>query len=388
MTWLQNNLLKFTLGFFLIFGFFYFRIIEINRPLWADEIITIKTLDINPLTNPLYNGISTNLPLFYYLVKIFSLILPNISPRYLCISLSFISLVFLFFKYEKMDSKVKGILLLFLAFSPIQIYYSIELRTYILAQLLIIINYYYFSESKLNKYFWLTGFLLILTHYSCYIYLLSIFLIYFLNHRNNVKTIINFIILGLFGIVLVLLISKNSGFSDSTQSSILNGNFSRLNPKYFLENALKLREVITIYYNFGLHYYRVENNFLSIFKKITQVLFLTYLIILTFKKGVLSSENIKVFLLFSLLMFFSILFDQAGVMPFGGRHIFPFQFFYLIFISQILTEVFKKSRVLSLLIIVFLLSSYFSYDYCLSKNLGIFTGNNDPQGILFSECIK
>ena len=388
MTWLQNNLLKFTLGFFLIFGFFYFRIIEINRPFWADEIITIKTLDINPLVNPLYNGISTNLPLFYYLVKIFNLVLPNISSRYLCISLSLLSLVFLFFKYEKMDSKVKGILLLFLAFSPIQIYYSIELRTYILAQLLIIINYYYFSESKLNKYFWLTGVLLILTHYSCYIYLLSIFLIYLLNHKNNFKTIINFIILGLFGIALVLLISKNSGFSDSTKSSILNGNFSRLNPSYFLENALKLREVVTIYYNFGLHYYRVENNFLSIFKKITQILFLTYLIILTFKKRVLSSENTKVFLLFSLLMFFSILFDQAGVMPFGGRHIFPFQFFYLIFIAQILNEVFKKSRLISLLIIVFLLSSYFSYDYCLSKNLGIFTGNNDPQGILFSECIK
>lgn len=373
---------------FLLFIFFYFRIIEINRPFWADELITLKTLETNPFYNPLYNGVSTNLPLFYYLVKIFQVITSNsINIRFLNILISFVTLVFVYIKYSNKYQILRYTLITFLTLSPIQIYYSIELRTYALAQLLIILNYYFYKEKKYTLIFWISSFLMLLTHYSCYIYLAVIFILSS-KDKLDIKIIRNYLILGLSGLAIIFLISKNTGFGNSTTNSVLNGDFSRFQFDYIYENILKLREVLSIYYNFGLHYYRVENSYLSLFKKIIQIFIAISIVIGIIKRKSWGKEIYQLCILMGLLMFFSIIFDLSGIMPFGGRHIFPFQFFYILLISKIIEQLSQKNIYLASIFIIFFSLSYFSYDFCLSQTLDIFTGNADPQGVIFKECVQ
>jgi predicted membrane-bound mannosyltransferase len=49
------------------------RLFGIQRFLWVDELISIRTLEVNILHNPLLFGTTTNLPLFFYTLKLFSL---------------------------------------------------------------------------------------------------------------------------------------------------------------------------------------------------------------------------------------------------------------------------------------------------------------------------
>jgi hypothetical protein len=372
----------------LVVASLYFRIIEINRPLWSDELITTRTTNVNPLLNPLYNGVSTNLPLFYYLVKIFEIItVGNINLRYLNLLIYICTILFVFKKYEGLSQITKNALILFLALSPLQIYYSIELRTYILAQLLIIINFYYFQKKDLNIWFWITAYLMTLTHYSCFVYLLGIFIFYLITNKSNWNQIYKFIMLGLFGLSITYLISKNQGFADSTSTSVLSNNFSRFTIDNLLENLLRLREVISVYYNFGLHYYRVENEFLALIKKLTQILTGCYIIYIfyNFRKN---KEKIFNVLFIALLMNLAILLDLAGIMPFGGRYVFPFHFFFLLLLGYCFEVSEKISKYLSYFLILTFLMSYLSYDYCLAVSLDIFKGNNDPQGSIYKSCIK
>ena len=112
MNWLQNKLFtkKVLTYIFFLFLFFYYRIIEINRPLWGDELITLKTLNSNPLLNPFYAGVSTNLPLFYYLIKIYDLVTLNfLNLRSLNILLAIATILFVFKKYNFISNFQKAV---------------------------------------------------------------------------------------------------------------------------------------------------------------------------------------------------------------------------------------------------------------------------------------
>lgn len=391
MSWLQNKSKSFFIITWIPFVllFLYYRFFEISRPLWGDELITIKTLSSNPFLNPFYSGISTNLPLYYYLLKFFEIITANfLNLRILNIVLAALTIIFVAKKYNFINYFQKLTLILFLALSPIQIYYSIELRTYLLAQFLILINYYYFTKKDFNLFFWITAIALLFTHYACYIYLFGIFLYLLIKRNLNLNLILRFALLGLIGFATLIMISKNPGFSDSTASSALSGNFSRLTLNNLLENILKLREVITIYYNFGLHYYRLENSFLSIFKKFIQILFLVYGIFVIFRNKKISDFESQNLIIFILLMLGSIFADLMGIMPFGGRHIFPFHFLYLLILATIISKIYEANKAISYFILGIILSTYLLYNTCLSFNLKDFVGNNDPQGVLISKCIN
>lgn len=390
MNWLQNKFLtkKVLTYIFFLFLFFYYRIIEINRPLWGDELITLKTLNSNPLLNPFYAGVSTNLPLFYYLIKIYDLVTLNfVNLRSLNILVAIATILFVFKKYNFISNFQKTVLVLFLAFSPIQIYYSIELRTYLLAQFLIILNYYYLTKREFNKWYWLSLIGLLLTHYACYIYILASFLYLVIFRKIDKKTYVNFLLISLVGIIILFFVSNNPGFKDSTSNSILAGDLARISSNNLVDNFLKLREVLTIYYNFGLHYYRMENSYLSIFKKFMQILLLVYGFYILFRTKKFSEFEIQTFFIFLLVMLGSIMTDLIGIMPFGGRHIFPFHFLYLILLTNLISKISEINKAVSYLIITVILSSYLIYNTCLSFNLKDFVGNNDPQGVLISKCI-
>lgn len=384
---LGKNILYITL---FLLAFFYFRLVEIDRPVWSDEYITLSTVEVNPILNPLYNRYSTNLPLYYYLVKIVSFISTDIyTLRSLNILLSLLTILFIYKKYENFSSLTKKLIIIFIGFAPIQIYYSIELRTYVLAQLLIVINFYYFQKKDFNKWFYISTFFLLITHYSCLIYLLAIYLSMLIS-KTSKKEVVKLTSLGFLGVFILYLISQNTGFSDSTASTVLNQNFRRFSLSNFGENILRLREVITIYYHYGLHYYRIENEFLSNFKKGIQFLFFIYglYLLINFKSLLSYPERAKNILFFALLMLITIFFDLLGIIPFGGRHIFPFYFFFLLIFSDALKMVFDYSKKIGITLSIVVLLSYFSYNFCLSLNLDIFVGNNDPQGSLFNKCIN
>ena len=96
-----KKFLHFYLLIFLNIIFVLLRLPDFYRPLWNDELITLRTVLVNPLENPLYNGVSTNLPLFYYLVKLFSFIFEGDNLRIISLICSILILNIFIFRYLK-----------------------------------------------------------------------------------------------------------------------------------------------------------------------------------------------------------------------------------------------------------------------------------------------
>ena len=92
--------------------------------------------------------------------------------------------------------------------------------------------------------------------------------------------------------------------------------------------------------------------------------------------------------LFGCVILISILMDIFGFMDFGGRYQFPFHFLFLLGIAYYLKLLFNFNKVLFALIFSVFIGTYILSDYCLWKNLEIFIGTGDPQGILFSKCYE
>jgi hypothetical protein len=385
----KKRFLKYVIFGIIIFIFFYFRLAELNRIVWKDELITLKTLNVNPFFNPFYYTVSTNLPLYYYLLKLYEILTFNLlNLRFLNILVGFLTIYFVYKKYNFISKFQKIILILFLILSPLQIFYSLELRTYLLAQFLIVINYYFYVNKDFSKKFWLTVPFLLITHYACYLYLLAIFVYGIYKNFFTKKQVINFLICGLFGFFILLLIYISPGFSESARHSVLSGNFSRFEIGSIVENIFRIREVVTIYYNFGLHYYRLENFYLSLFKKFIQGLLLLYLIYIFLKFKNVRDLEIQNIVIFVLLMVFSVFMDFLGIIPFGGRHLFPFHFIYLLILSSVISKIYDFRNYLGVACLLFILFSYLMYNICLVKSITHFKGFGDPQGVLISKCIE
>lgn len=370
------------------------RIPDFYRPLWSDEIISLKTILANPITNPLYDGVSTNLPFYYYLLKIFSILFANENLRIVSLIFSIVILNILLYRYIKELDLTYLIASVLLTFSPIQIYYSIELRTYMLTELLLIIQFFYLkdylSDKKVNYYLWgITIFLSLISHYTAYIFVFVSAAYLLVKEKRITENLLkSYILPGIFGFLVLILISGNSGFTDSTDKSILSLNFSRFSMNNIKENLLRLVEVLTIYYNFGLHYYRLDGIFTSFFKKF-MYFFLSVPLIWVFVKTKFQNFTLNlVTTLLSLSLLMAIIFDLSGFIIFAGRYIFPFHFLYILLISIILYEILKINKYIFGILIGVILISYNLYNSCLYAQLDIYRGNNDPQGQIIQSCFK
>lgn len=378
----------------LTFSFIFLRLPEFNRFLWNDELISIQTTKENPLINPLYFGVSTNLPFYFYILKIFSML--GVSDENLRIASLFIATTtfIVVARFLLQNFKVFGVIFLSLfILSPLQIYYSIELRTYILTQLLLIIASWYFwkilNSNAINYFnFTLILFLGLISHYTAFLFISASFLTLLLFKKMERKTFYSFSISIFLSLVIYFLISQTAHFQSSLDESVFNRDFSRFSLFDLSENVLQIREVLTIYYNFGLHYYRIEADFLGAFKKFWYLnLLLFVFLIIKFKK-----YQEKKFWFFASLFFLSligaILADLLGVLDFGGRYIFPFHFLYLLGASYYFRLLFLFNKYFFGILFVLYISSYVFYNYCVSQNLAIFVGSGDPQGILFQKCYE
>ena len=159
------------------------RLFGIQRFFWKDELISLRTMDINILHNPLLFGATTNLPLFFYILKLFHFLFDSISPwlyRFIPVffGVSTILVIYYFLKKE-LNRKVAWLTAIIMAVSPLQVYYSQELRPYALIQLLIVLNaiflYSYIKIGQRKKliFFILTTVLIVFTHFTGYYFLLS-----------------------------------------------------------------------------------------------------------------------------------------------------------------------------------------------------------------------
>ena len=188
--------------------------------------------------------------------------------------------------------------------------------------------------------------------------------------------------------IVLLFISQNKSFGNSIEASILNFDFSRLSFFDLRENFLRTNELLTIYYNFGLHYYRVEPEYLSFFKKFMYLNFLIFGFLIIYLKKYQNKNFVMFGFIFFGVILISILMDMFGFMDFGGRYQFPFHFLYILGIAYYLKLLFNFNKLIFTVIFLIFIGTYLLSDYCLWKNLDIFIGTGDPQGVLFSKCYE
>jgi hypothetical protein len=136
--------------------------------------------------------------------------------------------------------------------------------------------------------------------------------------------------------------NKNPQFETSVQNLNLSPNFN------LVKGLIKIKEVISFYYFFGLKYYFVSPLIQSIFKKSMIFLFI-FGGFTAFKEKNEVLLGISGILLISLLMALTL--EFLALYPFGGRHIMAYAPFSYILVAKGLSTLIKRSKVF---VIVFL----------------------------------
>jgi hypothetical protein len=343
---------------------FFTRLWGITRPFWSDELITLNTLKAPIFQNPLLYGFTTNLPLFFWVLRIWNplaLLLSSflqvissspsstlllISYRLLPITFGICTLILTHWFLKKIH-----LLSLFLPFSliftfaPIQILYAQELRPYSLVQFLLIAQFFflylYLLEGR-KKYLVIHSILILLalfTHYCAYMfYFCQMLLIYgFLIRKHKLDKFIIFSnsLAFLVGIALYYLMSRGPYFADSIKGETVLGNFS------LFEGISRIKEVVVLYYYYGLEYYYVSPMIQFVLKKLLLVFFL----LIPF----FSWKRKNLFILFSFLtlvfsLFLALSMEYFGLYPFGGRHIMAFSPLLYMGIAYVIQELLSQKR--------------------------------------------
>jgi 4-amino-4-deoxy-L-arabinose transferase-like glycosyltransferase len=206
----------------IIFSFL-IRLIGVNQSLWLDEAISANVAKM-PITKIVSNFSINDFhpPIFYWFLDLWTKLFgSNVAIlRLSSIFFSLITIYFVFLLGKKIKNEKVGILAaLFLAVNPLFVYYSQELRMYMMATMWLTIGFYYFLKIKEKKYkkidliiFNLLTALAFGTFYGS-IFLIATFGIYFLiNKKYKLFFASNIgIILAILALVPLLLIQiKNS----------------------------------------------------------------------------------------------------------------------------------------------------------------------------------
>jgi len=181
-----------------IFGFI-FRISQLNSiPFWDDEIyiLTHSNHWLETIQDP------GNPPLYFALFKIYRYFVDK--PEFYRISSVIIGLVFnyCFYLYikEKLGSKTALIGLLIVSVNIILIYFSQELRCYMLLMLLAVINSHFLFKFNLKtkNYYLISSIALLYTHYYASFFVLYNFIVGFILFFKNKIKLKNFVLVNIF----------------------------------------------------------------------------------------------------------------------------------------------------------------------------------------------
>ena len=361
-----------------------FRLINVDRAFWHDELISVKTLDESILKNPFFYGVTTNLPFFFYLLKIWNAIVSFevVNFRILPIMFNLINIIVVYYFIAKnFNTKFGMYAAILLAVSPLQIVYAQELRPYSLTQLLIflivIFLYKYFRNSKplYLLIFTLISLISMLTHYVAHFFVVSLFPIAlglsFLVNVKEEKRLKYKYILGSFFLLFVFsfLIYKVMSFSGQFQESIdgleLSNSYMGLTGvrdsiSLALTDITRIKEVLTFYYWYGLFYYAVDGSIQFVFKKtILVILFLVPFLLYKSKNKNLFVLISFLSLLFSLIV--TVILERLGYYSFGGRQIMPYSILLYICVAYVLDKVTSKYKyAVFAVVLMIILFSFFN----------------------------
>ena len=177
------------------------RLISLNQSFWLDEAITAKVANFSfPEILTFLKG-DFNPPLYYLIIKFWADIFGNseISLRIPSVIFSLLSVFLLFLLAVDLSKNKAKIAALFLATSPLHIYYSQEARAYSLACFLSLLTLFLFQKSLKNSKFWpLFSVSLVAMAFSHYqtILLLPVFPLFLginKDKKNLIKTLIAFL---------------------------------------------------------------------------------------------------------------------------------------------------------------------------------------------------
>jgi len=364
------------------------------RPLWSDEIITLNTLSVNILDNPLFTGVTTNLPFYFWVTSFLNWIFNPTDPRMLRVWGILLNLAggWLFYRFLLKHTKENTalIFLLLFTFSPLQIHYSAELRPYVLSQFLIILLFILINKDLNNKrnvvLINLVTALGMLTHYSFYIFCLGAGVCVLLKSKGLKTLVKTFLLPTVLAGLITCIYFNNPLFKDSLQGLNLQRSYVSI------DSVERVKEVLTNYYYFGLYYYRLDFLAQFILKKLFLVLVLlgTWVTIKD-KDSRKKWIGISLLVTLSASLLIALLGEILGYYPFGGRHIMPFSFLLYAIVALALhrlTKIPRVGKIITTLLLLTVLVSFIAFQSCSQIFLNRYTGTGDPQGDIYNYCMQ
>jgi len=231
------------------------------------------------------------------------------------------------------------------------------------------------------------------THYSFYIFFacfIAANLVFSHRLKETLKFYMPWII---FGCAVALIYWNNSTFRQSLAGMKLTYQSpSPITKLVSLESVVRVKEVLTNYYFYGLYYYRLDLAAQVVVKKVILATFLAavFSLIRLARDKVKTIGLITAFVL-ALVLISSLIGESFGLYPFGGRHIMPFSFLLYLILAIGLAELSKRRRWLKGLItvcLIMLIFSFVSFQSCSQVFWRRYPGNGDPQGDIYIYCAE
>ena len=288
----------------MIFLTVFLRLAQLNNiPFWDDEIYTIKITELNMPFGLVFSD-PGNPPLYFILFKIFRFFVQN--PDFWRISSVILgccfNIVFYFYLKKILNKKAAKIGLFITAISVVLIYFSQEIRCYMLLMLLSVMSsLFLFNFKKKNRfYYFIVSSALLYTHFYGAFLVLYNFIFGFFFYFNK-KRKFDFLRLNLFSflVFLPILFYKKTSLSNDFNSWITKPNW------------LDIKLVLETFCGHG-------------------VLFLIFLIvcIYAFKKVRKRKEKVFVYYNFCSIVF---IFISAIIFSYLIKPIFSYRYFYVVY---------------------------------------------------------
>jgi hypothetical protein len=231
----------------------------------------------------------------------------------------------------------------------------------------------------------------ILTHYSFYIFYISSLLWAFIVLGSKRKLFLLLCVPALVGLLVLFIYSRNPLFIRSLSNQELGGvGTSPIKKILDIKNVERVKEVITNYYLYGLYYYRLDYWAQYFLKKSVFILFVIGIITTILNKNIkLRKVGIFSITVLTVSLVASLVGEKLGYYPFGGRHIMPFSFLVYIILSLSFSWIYSKKimgRLCSVILLLILVMSFVSFQFCSQTFRYRYPGVDDPQGDIYSYC--
>lgn len=348
--WLSRN--KFLI-LVVVFGVV-LRLPLLSNGLWADEAVTLRIFEVNPLKNPFFIGVTPDPPLFLHLLRIWSVVGTKLEwLRLLPLILGMISVFFCYQIGAIIKDRRLGIIAASLAaVSPLHIYYSHELRPYpLVLAITAAMIYSWFSFLKHGRKLRSLAIIAtmgLLTHYIFSIVTPIVLLIgvIFLNAKK--ERIRQKQLTYCLGALLVLTLIIGSKTFLLGQTVMLSGHVPKtIDWAEILLPIIKIKEVLFVYFPLGYFYRLLPNYILTAEKRLLLALVVGVTILLLRDRH----REPGVFEDFLLLIgvtavgnFVTSYAEFLTLYPYGGRHILPLLLFWLVALAILLDKILALNK--------------------------------------------